>query len=119
MRLIAVLVCFILLMGNMLPLVYGIASGIKEEVVELESLIDQEPAFSFRNGMGTKLLLKEELKQAISLSEENKPEEIKIIIHRLLMEIEGRLLITNPLFKKDIRQRLTEILTKITPELAK
>lgn len=113
MRPITILVSFALLVSSISPAGYAQDSKVKEKLTELASLIDKEPPFSFRDGLAGKLLFKGRLKQASLLVEGNKLEDAGKIIFRLFAETQTNLTLINPIFRKDILQRLIEILTQI------
>jgi len=112
MKLIITFVSFMLILNCISHTVYAEDSVIKQKLSELETVVDKEPPFSFRDGgIQGKLFFKERVKQAILLVEDSKLEEAKNIIHLLLVEIEDHLTIINPIFRENIRQRLLDILS--------
>lgn len=100
-----------LLLSYISHTVYAQDSAIKQKLIDLEAVVNKEPPFYFRNDMYGKLLLKQELKQIISLVEEDKLQEAKNLIDFLLIKIED--LIADSLFKETFRRELVDISIKI------
>jgi len=119
MKLLTLLFCIALFVSSISHASYAEDLTIKQKLTDLQALIDKEPPFSFRGGMAGKLFFNGKLKEAILSVEDNKPEIAKVMLQRLFMEMQGHLVIINPILRENIRRSLADILTDITKESAK
>lgn len=113
MRLLAMLICFALLMSSLLHPAHAEDSEIKEKLVELKAFIDKQPPFVFEEDIIAKLYFIQELENAIHLIEDNKLKEMCSILNHLFIEIENRLTITDPICRNEVYRRLEELIKSI------
>lgn len=113
MKFSAILVYFTLFFSCTLQAVYAEDLAVKQKLIELESFIENQPPFFFRQAQLTKDFLSQEINQAIVLADAGNVQGFNVLLQRILMEdIEAHNVIRHLPLKEEIRQRLLHILVQ-------